>query len=170
MSLLFKTLSRFVLSISSKELKRSILISWLKWPYSVIWTQENKICHCFHHFPLYLPWNDGTWCHDLNFLNVEFQPSFSSHSTLWHSSRDSLVPLLLLPLEKYSLHIWGCWYLSLKPWFQLLSHPAKNFMIWFVYFQGKPFNITVIQVYSLTSNAKETEADDSMKTYKTFQN
>ena len=28
-----------------------------------------------------------------------------------------------------------------------------------VHFQGKPFNITVIQVYSLTSNAKETEAE-----------
>ena len=27
----------------------------------------------------------------------------------------------------------------------------------FVYFQGKPFSITVIQVYALTSNAKEAE-------------
>ena len=27
----------------------------------------------------------------------------------------------------------------------------------FVYFQGKPFNITVIQVYALTSNAEEAE-------------
>ena len=26
-------------------------------------------------------------------------------------------------------------------------------------FQGKPFNITVIQVYSLTTNAKEAEAE-----------
>ena len=37
-----------------------------------------------------------------------------------------------------------------------------------VYFQGKPFNITVIQVYALTSNAKETELTGLMKTYKTF--
>ena len=28
-----------------------------------------------------------------------------------------------------------------------------------VHFQGKPFNITVIQVYSLTSNAEEAEAE-----------
>ena len=28
-----------------------------------------------------------------------------------------------------------------------------------VYFQGKPFNTTVIQVYSLTSNAKEAEVE-----------
>ena len=34
--------------------------------------QENKVCHCFHCFPIYLPWSDGTRCHDLHFLNVEF--------------------------------------------------------------------------------------------------
>ena len=30
---------------------------------------------------------------------------------------------------------------------------------WSVRFQGKPFNITVIQVYALTSNAEEAEAE-----------
>ena len=34
--------------------------------------QENKVCHCFHYFPIYLPWSDETRCHDLRFLNVEF--------------------------------------------------------------------------------------------------
>ena len=29
----------------------------------------------------------------------------------------------------------------------------------FVHLQGKPFNITVIQVYALTSNAKEAEVE-----------
>ena len=38
--------------------------------------QENKVCQSFHCFPIYLPWSDGTWCHDLHFLNVEFQASF----------------------------------------------------------------------------------------------
>ena len=33
--------------------------------------QENKVCHCFHCFPIYFPWSDGTGCHDLHFLNVE---------------------------------------------------------------------------------------------------
>ena len=33
--------------------------------------QENKACHCFHCFPIYSPWSDGTGCH-LSFLNVEF--------------------------------------------------------------------------------------------------
>ena len=37
-----------------------------------------------------------------------------------------------------------------------------------VHFQGKPFNIMVIQVYAQTSNAEEAEVDGSMKIYKTF--
>ena len=127
--------------------------------FSDFWAQENKICHCFHYFALYLPWSDGTWCQNLNLLNVEFQASFSSHSTLSRSSRDSSVPLLLLPLDRYSLHIWGFWYLSMKSWFQFVNHPARNFMIYSVCFQGKPFNITVIQVYALTSNAEEADVE-----------
>ena len=35
-------------------------------------------------------------------------------------------------------------------------------------FQGKPFNITVIQVYVPMTNIKEAEVEWSMKTYKTF--
>ena len=37
-----------------------------------------------------------------------------------------------------------------------------------IHFQGKPFNITVIQVYAPISNAEEGEINGSMKTYKTF--
>ena len=33
--------------------------------------QNNKVCHCFHCFPICVPWSDGTRCHDLHFLNVE---------------------------------------------------------------------------------------------------
>ena len=40
--------------------------------------QENKVCHCFHCFSVYLPWSDGTRCHDLSFFNVE--PVFSLSS------------------------------------------------------------------------------------------
>ena len=32
---------------------------------------KNKVSHCFHCFPIYFPWSDGTGCHDLRFLNVE---------------------------------------------------------------------------------------------------
>ena len=32
---------------------------------------KKKVCHCFHCLSIYLPWSDGTRCHDLSFLNVE---------------------------------------------------------------------------------------------------
>ena len=27
--------------------------------------QENTVCHCSHCFPIYLPWSDGTGCHEI---------------------------------------------------------------------------------------------------------
>ena len=33
---------------------------------------QNKVCHFFHCFPIYLPGSDGTRCPDLSFLNAEF--------------------------------------------------------------------------------------------------
>ena len=41
----------------------------------------------------------------------------------------------------------------------VLGCNLKNDRIISVHFQGKPFNITVIQVYALTSNAKEAEVE-----------
>ena len=41
---------------------------------------------------------------------------------------------------------------------QFLGAITKNNMI-SVHFQGKPFNITVIQVYAPTSNAEEVEIE-----------
>ena len=49
------------------------------------------------------------------------------HSPLWPSSRGSLVPLHFLPLERYHLHIWGCWYFSWQSWFQLVIHSTWHF-------------------------------------------
>ena len=43
--------------------------------------QENKICHCFHCFPIYLPWSDETRCCDFGLLNVEFFKSAFSLSS-----------------------------------------------------------------------------------------
>ena len=70
MSLLFNMLSRLVITFfpSSKHL----LISWLQSPTAVILEPKKIVCHCFHCFSIYLPWSDGTRCHDLSFLNVEF--------------------------------------------------------------------------------------------------
>ena len=40
--------------------------------------QENKICHYFHCFPTYLPWSDGTECHDVIFWISSSKPTFST--------------------------------------------------------------------------------------------
>ena len=42
--------------------------------------QENKVCNCFHCFPIYLPWDDGTGCHDLSLWMLSFMPAFSLFS------------------------------------------------------------------------------------------
>ena len=75
MSLLFKMLSELVIGFLPRS--KCLLISWLAVTIcSDFWVQENKVCHCFHCFPIYLPWSDGTRCHDLSFLNVEFEANF----------------------------------------------------------------------------------------------
>ena len=48
--------------------------------YSDFGAQENKVCHCFHCFPIYLPWSDGTRCYDLSFWMLSFKPAFSLSS------------------------------------------------------------------------------------------
>ena len=55
--------------------------------------QKNKVCHCFHCFPIYLPWSDGTRCHDLIFWMLSFKPNFSLSSLIfikWLFSSSSL--------------------------------------------------------------------------------
>ena len=44
----------------------------------------------------------------------------------------------------------------------------KNDRMISVHFQGKPFNITVIQVYARTNNIEEARVNSSMKIYKIF--
>ena len=71
-------------------------------------TQENKVCYCFHCFPIYLPWSDGTGCYDHSFLNVEFQASF--FTLLFHLHQEALFSsfLLLLLLLSHFSHVWLC--------------------------------------------------------------
>ena len=70
MSLLFDMLSRFV-SFSSQEQVSFNFMSAVT-IHRDFGAQENKICHCFHFFPIYSPWSDGMRYHDHSFLNVEF--------------------------------------------------------------------------------------------------
>ena len=70
MSLLFNMLSRLVISFLPRS--KRLLISWAAVTIcSDFGAQNNKVSHCFHCYPIYFPWSDGTSCHDLSFLNVE---------------------------------------------------------------------------------------------------
>ena len=70
MSLLFNMLFRLVIAFLPRS--KHLLISMAAVPIcSDFGAQENKLCHCFHCFPIDLPLSDGTRCHVLRFLNVE---------------------------------------------------------------------------------------------------
>ena len=93
MSLHFTMLSRLVIDFlpSSKHL----LILWLPAPSAVIWEPKKIVCHCFHCFPKYLPWSDGTRCQDLHFFEC-WALSQLFHTPLSYSSRGSLATLCFL--------------------------------------------------------------------------
>ena len=55
--------SRLVITFLPRS--KHLLILWLQSPSVVIFgALKNKVWHCFHCFPIYFPWRDGTWCHD----------------------------------------------------------------------------------------------------------
>ena len=64
MSLLFNMLSRLVIAF----LPRSKCLNFMAAVtiYSDFRTPQNKVSHCFHYFPIYLPRSDGTGCRDLS--------------------------------------------------------------------------------------------------------
>ena len=70
MFLLLNILSRLAIALFPKSKCLNFLTSVMTC--SDFGAQENKDSHCFHCLPIYLLWSDGTRCHDLGFLNVEF--------------------------------------------------------------------------------------------------
>ena len=72
MSLLFNTLSRLFVTFLPR--RKCLLISRLQSPSAVILESPKtslSLFPLFPLFPIYLPWSDGTRCHDLRFRNVE---------------------------------------------------------------------------------------------------
>ena len=125
MSLLFNMLSRLVIAFLPRS--KCLLISWLQSPSAVIWEPplQKKVSHYFHCFPIYLPWSDGTRCHDLSFLNVEFSANF--FTLLFHFHQEALSSSWLSAIRILLLSIWGYWYFSRQPWFQLVLPSAQHF-------------------------------------------
>ena len=68
MSLIFNTLSRFVIALLLKS--NHLLISWLQSKSADFRACEEKICHYFHFFHFYLPRSNGDRCCDLSFSNI----------------------------------------------------------------------------------------------------
>ena len=72
-------LSRLLITFLPRS--KRLLISWLQSLSAVILEPQKTKSHCFHCFPIYLSWSDGTRWHDLCFLNVEsIKPAFSLSS------------------------------------------------------------------------------------------
>ena len=96
-SLLFNMLSRLPITFLPRS--KRLLISWLQSPSAVI-LEPREIKSAS--FPIYLPWSDGTRCHDLCFLHVEFNSTFLLSSftfikRLFSSSSLSAIRVVFLP-------------------------------------------------------------------------
>ena len=79
--------------------------------------QENKVCHCFHYFPICLSWSDGTGCLELSFLNVDSQASFLFFSLFFFTFIKRLFSSSLLSAirKQCYLHIWCYWFSPSNP-------------------------------------------------------
>ena len=87
MCLFFNMLSRLVITFLPRSKCLLILMAAVT-IFSDFGAPQNKVYHCFHCFPIYLPWNDGTGCHDLSFLNVELYANF--FTLLFHFHQEVL--------------------------------------------------------------------------------
>ena len=160
---------------------------------------KNKVWHCFHCFPIYFPWSDGTMI--FVFWMLRFKPTFLLSSfafikRFFSSSSLSAIRVvssaylrLLMARVNISIlaiselkwtrmgefnsddhYIYYCGQESIRRngvaimvnkrvWNAVLGCNLKNDRMIAVHFQGKPFNITVIQVCAPTSNTEETEVE-----------
>ena len=86
--LLFNMLSfRFVIAFLPRN--KRVLILRLQLPSAVILEPKKRKSVTASTFsPFFLPWSDGTRCHDLHLLNVEFQASF--FTLLFHPQQEAL--------------------------------------------------------------------------------
>ena len=114
MSLILNMLSRFFIAFLPRN--NRVLISWLKSLSAVILEPEKiksaivsiaspSICHEVM----------GPGAKIFLFWMLSFKPTFSFSS--FTSSIGFLIPLHLLPLRWWYLHIWGYWYFYQKSWF-----------------------------------------------------
>ena len=76
-SLLCNMPSKLVITFLPRN--KHLFISWLQSP-SAVTLEPKKVCQCFYCFSTYLPWSDGTGCHELVFWMLSFKSTFSLSS------------------------------------------------------------------------------------------
>ena len=86
---------------------------------------SSKACHCFHCFPIYFPWSDGTRFMILVFWMLSFNPTFSLSSC-------TSVKRLFSSSSLSAISVVSSAYLRLliflpASWFQLVLPPAQRF-------------------------------------------
>ena len=86
--------------------------------------QKDKVGHCFHCFPVYLPWSDRTGCHDLSFWMLHFKPTFSLSSfTLIKRLLSSLLSAIRVVSSAYLRLLISLWGILIPA----LLHPVQHF-------------------------------------------
>jgi len=102
MSLFFNKLSRFVIAFLPRSSHLNFMASVNIC--SDLGAQKNKIYHCFHFPPFYLPWSDGTRCHDLSFFEcwilIHFFSSYLTIALILHAGK-VMFKLLQARLQQY---------------------------------------------------------------------
>ena len=71
---------------------------------------QNKVCHCFHCFPSYLPWSDRSGYHDLSSFFLKPASSLSSFTfikRLFSSSSLSAIRVVTLAYLRLLIYLWA---------------------------------------------------------------
>ena len=124
MSLLSNMLSGFVIDF----LLRSKCLNFMAAVITIcsdFGAQENKVCHCFHYFLIYLTWSLGTDTMIFVFLMLSFKPVFSlsPFTFIKRLFSSSLLCVIKVVSSAYLRLLIFSW----QSWFQLVLHPAWLF-------------------------------------------
>ena len=127
MSLLFNMLSRLVFTFLPRSNQVSFDFMAAVTICSDFGAPKNKVCHCF---PIYVPWSDGTRCHNLTYKQTEKEntiiiqslclilKTLCTESMLVRSSRES-TNLILDPSSPQLPH-YEC----------LVGHCPQGHLVW----------------------------------------
>ena len=118
--------TRFVIVFLSRS--KHLLISCYSLRPQWFWSsRKKKICHCFHFFPVYLLWSDGTGYHNLRFFNVEFQ------------ANTALSQRLTSPFSVFVPSFCFCYFVSISLFYFYFSHNSQIQNASFIVLKIQPF-------------------------------